>query len=237
MSLLDVDHIDVFYGHARALHGVAIRVAQGEIVCVIGPNGAGKSTLLRAISGLIHPARGTISYDGRRIDGLGPRDIVRLGISQAPEGRRIFSGLSVDENLEVATASWRRRGQSIEKHLSYVFEIFPHLSGRRKQLGWSLSGGEQQMLAIGRALMASPRLLLLDEPSLGLAPVIVKEMFARIQEVNSRGITVLLVEQNAKMAVELADRGYVLENGQVAFEGVRAELMEDVRVKQAYLGG
>src|SRR5262245_28549072 len=237
MALLEIDSLDVSYASARALRGVSIQVEAEEIVCVIGPNGAGKSTLMRSISGLVRPTAGRISYDGKDIHRLNPREIVRLGISHAPEGRRIFPGLSVGENLEVATACWRGRGHPIDKELRYVYEVFPKLYERRRQLGWSMSGGEQQMLAIGRALMARPRILLLDEPSLGLGPMIVSEVFARIREVNSRGTTVLLVEQNARMAVELADRGYLLENGTVVASGNRRELSEDARVKAAYLGG
>jgi branched-chain amino acid transport system ATP-binding protein len=236
MALLEIDELDVSYASARALRGVSIEVGTSEIVCVIGPNGAGKSTLMRTISGLVRPSAGRIRYDGREIQQLSPRDIVRLGISHAPEGRHIFPGLSVSENLEVATACWRPRGHPIQRELEYVYEVFPRLYERRRQLGWSMSGGEQQMLAIGRALMARPKILLLDEPSLGLGPMIVSEVFARIREVNTRGTTVLLVEQNARMAVELADRGYLLENGTVVASGERRQLAEDARVKAAYLG-
>jgi branched-chain amino acid transport system ATP-binding protein len=237
MALLEVDGIDVAYGEIRALHRASLCVDEREIVCVVGPNGAGKSTLMRAISGLIPPIAGSIRYDGRELTRLSPRDIARLGVSHAPEGRRIFPGLTVGENLEVATAPWRRRRESIDRELDYVYDLFPHLRSRRRQLGWSMSGGEQQMLAIGRALMARPRLLLLDEPSLGLGPKIVRDVFSRIREINKRGTAVLLVEQNAKMAVELADRGYLLEFGNVVLEGRRAELRQDARVKAAYLGG
>jgi branched-chain amino acid transport system ATP-binding protein len=237
MALLEVERIDVRYGDVAALHSACLQVADGEIVCVVGPNGAGKSTLMRTISGMIHPVAGSIRYDGRELTRLPPREIVRLGISHAPEGRQIFAGLSVAENLEVATAPWRRRRENVDRELEYVYEIFPHLRARRRQMGWSMSGGEQQMLAIGRALMARPRLLLLDEPSLGLGPKIVREVFTRIREINKRGTAVLLVEQNAKMAVELADRGYLLEFGNVVLEGRRSDLAQDTRVKAAYLGG
>ncbi|MGH7782812.1 MAG: ABC transporter ATP-binding protein [Candidatus Binatia bacterium] len=236
MARLEVKNIDVSYGQARVLRNVSIAAGEGEIVCVIGANGAGKSTLLRAISGLLRVTAGTILYNGANIENRPPRQIVQLGIAHSPEGRRIFAGLTVEENLEVASASWRGLGQSIASDLRHVYEIFPRLEERRRQLGWSMSGGEQQMLAIGRALMAHPRLLLLDEPSLGLAPLIVRDVFNRIREVNRGGTTILLVEQSAKLAVDISDRGYLLENGEVILEGAHMELAADTRVKAAYLG-
>lgn len=235
--MLEVKNIDVFYGEAQALRSVSLTINRGEIVCVIGSNGAGKTTLLKAISGLIPVSKGTIWYEGREIQNLQPRDRVKLGIAHSPEGRRIFPGLTVEENLEVATASWRRRSQAIGDYVESTFAIFPRLKERRRQLGWSLSGGEQQMLAIARALMARPNLLLLDEPSLGLAPLIVRDVFNRIREVNLAGMTILLVEQSAKIAVELSGRGYLLDNGQVVLTDKRDALLADSRVAQTYLGG
>jgi branched-chain amino acid transport system ATP-binding protein len=234
--MLEVEHLMVSYGAAAALRGVSLAMGPGEMVCVIGANGAGKSTLLRAISGLIRPLSGQVRYENRAIQGMEPREIVRLGIGHCPEGRRIFAGLTIEENLEVGTAAWRRLRQRIEPDLKFIFEVFPHLASRRRQLGWSLSGGEQQMLAIGRALMSRPRLLLLDEPSLGLAPIVVRELFARIREINRQGMSILLVEQNARLAVETSTRGYLLENGRVTLAGDREALMADPRVKEAYLG-
>jgi branched-chain amino acid transport system ATP-binding protein len=212
-------------------------VAAGEIVAIVGANGAGKTTTMRTIAGLLRPTRGQVLLEGQRIDGLAPETLVRRGICLVPEGRRIFPGLTVYENLEVATAAWRRRGQSLAPDLERVYALFPRLQERQRQLGWSLSGGEQQMLAIGRALMAHPRLLLLDEPSLGLAPVLVEEVFATIRDVNQRGTTILLVEQNAYQALQLAHRAYVLENGEVQLEGPARELAGNPLVKEAYLGG
>jgi len=203
----------------------------------VGANGAGKSTTMRTIAGLLRPTSGAVVLEGQRIDGLAAETIVRRGICLVPEGRRIFPGLTVYENLEVATAAWRGRGQSLRAELERVYSLFPRLLERERQLGWSLSGGEQQMLAIGRALMARPRLLLLDEPSLGLAPVLVEEVFATIRDINQQGTTVLLVEQNAYQALELAHRAYVLENGEVQLEGSARELAGNPLVKEAYLGG
>jgi branched-chain amino acid transport system ATP-binding protein len=212
-------------------------VEAGEIVAIVGANGAGKTTTMRTIAGLLRPTRGQVLLDGQRIDGVAPETLVRRGLCLVPEGRRIFPGLTVYENLEVATAAWRRRGQSLAPDLDRVYALFPRLQERERQLGWSLSGGEQQMLAIGRALMAHPRLLLLDEPSLGLAPVLVEEVFATIRDINERGTTILLVEQNAYQALQLAHRAYVLENGEVQLEGAARELAGNPLVKEAYLGG
>ncbi len=235
--MLRVDTLDVFYGHIQALKGVSIQVGEGEIVALIGANGAGKTTMLRTISGLLRPAAGQISFRGTRIDGRAVEDIVAAGISHVPEGRRIFPGLTVLENLEIATCTWRGWGQSIAPDLGKVFRLFPRLQERTGQLGWSLSGGEQQMLAIARALMAKSALLLLDEPSLGLAPVLVQELFATIQDINRLGMTVLMVEQNAYLALEMAHRAYVMEHGEIVITDTADRLRENPVVKRSYLGG
>src|SRR6266567_7700469 len=214
MPLLEVDSLDVFYGAIHALKGLSLTVDEGEIVTLIGANGAGKSTTLKTISGLLRPRTGEILFAGERIDGLRPDVVVSLGICQSPEGRRVFSRMSVQENLEMG-AFQRLKSPELTSDYERVFSLFPRLLERRSQLAGTLSGGEQQMLAIGRALMAHPRLLLLDEPSLGLAPVLVEEVFATIRAINERGTTILLVEQNAYQALQLAHRAYVLENGEV----------------------
>jgi branched-chain amino acid transport system ATP-binding protein len=234
--MLDVMELDVFYGAVHALKGVSMRVEQGEIVTLIGANGAGKSTLLRAISGLIPARAGYIAFEKRSISKLAPHEIVGLGISHAPEGRMVFANLSVEVNLELG-AYLRHDRAGIRADRDRVFKLFPRLEERRKQSAGTLSGGEQQMLAIGRALMSSPRLLLLDEPSLGLAPLLVREIFRTIQEINRGGVTVLLVEQNAHMALSIAGRGYVLETGRVRLEDKASALLENAEVKSAYLGG
>jgi branched-chain amino acid transport system ATP-binding protein len=235
--MLEVADIDVRYGSIVALRGVSLRVNEGEIVALIGANGAGKTTCLRAISGLLRPARGSIAFHGARIDATQPEDIVRLGIAHSPEGRRVFPGLTVFENLELGATPWRHRGDSIDADVERVFELFPRLKERRRQLAWSMSGGEQQMLAVGRALMGRPKLLLLDEPSLGLAPIIVEQLFDRIVDINRLGVTILLVEQNAAMALAVATRGYVLETGSVVLEDFTQRLRDHPRVREAYLGG
>ncbi|MBI3091316.1 MAG: ABC transporter ATP-binding protein [Candidatus Tectomicrobia bacterium] len=235
--MLQCEALHVFYGHIEALKGVSFEVREGEIVTLIGANGAGKSTILKTVSGLLRARRGSIAYLGEEIQRCPADEIVRRGIAQAPEGRRVFPGLTVEENLEVATASWRRRGEPYQAELEKVYHLFPALRERRRQLAWSLSGGEQQMLAIGRSLMARPKLLLLDEPSLGLAPMLVQQLFATIGEINRQGVTILLVEQNAFMALRLAHRGYVLENGVITLADEAARLVEDPKVKAAYLGG
>lgn len=237
MSLLSIDSLDVFYGEVQALYNVSLHVEPGEIVALVGANGAGKSTTLRTISGILKPARGEIAFDGQPITGCRPMEIVRRGILHVPEGRRIFPGLTVYENLEVAATPWYRSGMDLQEHLDSVFSLFPALQSRQKQLGWSLSGGEQQMLAIGRALMAKPRLILLDEPSLGLAPNLVTTMFEVIQAINVKGTAILLVEQNAFMALHIANRGYVMENGRIILKDTGKALTENARVKEAYLGG
>jgi branched-chain amino acid transport system ATP-binding protein len=234
--LLEVEGLDVFYGAVHALKGVSIRAEAGEIVTLIGANGAGKTTLLRTLSGLIPPRAGRVRFDGREITRMPAHEIVGLGVSQAPEGRLVFANLSVDDNLELG--AYRRRDRAeIAKDREEAFRMFPRLRERRKQSAGTLSGGEQQMLAIARSLMSRPRLLLLDEPSLGLAPLLVREIFKTIREINLRGVTVLLVEQNAHMALSIARRGYVLETGCVRLEDEAARLLQNEEVKRAYLGG
>jgi branched-chain amino acid transport system ATP-binding protein len=235
--MLKLEQIDVYYGNVQALKQIAFEVNGGEIVTLIGANGAGKSTVLKTISGLIKPRQGTIRYLGESIDKRTVERIVSLGISHVPEGRRIFPGLTVFGNLEVATSSWRKGGEGYQAELRNVFHLFPKLEERKHQLGWSLSGGEQQMLAIGRGLMARPKLLLLDEPSLGLAPKLVQTVFETIQRINKQNVTILLIEQNAYAALQIAGRGYVLENGKVVLSGMARDLAGDEKVKKAYLGG
>nr|WP_216366436.1 ABC transporter ATP-binding protein [Geobacillus sp. BMUD] len=235
-DVLKVDGIDVFYGNIHALKGVSLEVNKGEIVTLIGANGAGKTTLLKTISGLLKPKNGDIVYEGASIAGKAAQWIVKQGISHVPEGRRVFANMTVEENLELG-AFLRKDKDGIQQDFAKVFQLFPRLEERRKQLAGTLSGGEQQMLAIGRALMARPKLLLLDEPSMGLAPLLVKTIFRIIQEINESGTTILLVEQNAHMALSIADRAYVLESGRVVLSGTAAELQASEQVKQAYLGG
>jgi branched-chain amino acid transport system ATP-binding protein len=236
MALLEVEDLHVSYGAIRALHGISFHVEKGEIVTLIGANGAGKSTTLRTISGLLLADRGKILYDGTNITNVGADQIVRMGIVQVPEGRKIFAPLTVRENLEIG-AFTRRDKREIEESMEFVFSIFPRLRERAEQMGGTLSGGEQQMLAVARALMAKPRLLLMDEPSMGLAPILVEEIFNIIQRINQEGVTILLVEQNAHMALSVAHRGYVLETGVIQMEGTAAELRDNPRVREAYLGG
>ncbi len=234
--MLRVEGLDVYYGAVHALKGVTVRAEAGEIVTLIGANGAGKSTLLRAISGLVPARAGSIRFEGRELARVPAHEIVGLGISQSPEGRMVFANLSVEDNLELG--AYRRRDRAgIAADRDEAYRLFPRLLERRKQNAGTLSGGEQQMLAIARALMSRPRLLLLDEPSLGLAPLLVREIFKTIQEINRRGVTVLLVEQNAHMALAVAERGYVLETGRVRLEDRAAALLANDEVRQAYLGG
>jgi branched-chain amino acid transport system ATP-binding protein len=235
--MLDVTGIDVHYGPITALRGVSFHVAEGEIVTLVGANGAGKSTCLRTISGLLRPSTGAIRFLDRPLEQMNVEDIVRLGIAHCPEGRRVFPGLTVLENLELGATPWRHRGDSLAADIERVFELFPRLRDRRQQLAWSMSGGEQQMLAVGRALMGRPKLLLLDEPSLGLAPIVVEQLFERIVAINRLGVTILLVEQNAGVALTVATRGYVLETGEVVLDGPTEELRHHPRVREAYLGG
>lgn len=234
--MLKVNDIDVYYGHIHALKGVSLNVEEGEIVTLIGANGAGKTTLLNTLSGLLRPKNGTIEYMGKSIVGLPAQQIVRDGIIHVPEGRRVFAEMTVEENLLLG-AFLRKDSQQVKKDLEKVYEIFPRLEERKKQQSGTLSGGEQQMLAIGRALMSKPKLLLLDEPSMGLAPILVQTIFEIIQEINNDGTTVLLVEQNAHMALSIADRGYVIETGKVVISGTSKELQESKLVREAYLGG
>jgi branched-chain amino acid transport system ATP-binding protein len=234
-ALLELRDIDVFYGRVQALRGVSMRVASGEIVALIGSNGAGKTTTLRTISGLIRPAKGEVLFGGRAVQRYGAERLARLGIGHAPEGRRLFSRMTVRENLEMGAFARRDRA-GIRADFDRVYTLFPRLRERQAQLAGSLSGGEQQMVAIGRALMTSPSVLLLDEPSLGLAPVLVDAIFEVIKEINAKGTTVLLIEQNARLALQTAARAYVLETGNVVLEGPASELMTSAEVQKAYLG-
>lgn len=234
--MLNLDKINVYYGAIHAIKDISIEVNEGEIVTLIGANGAGKSTTLRTISGLLKPKTGTVKFEGQDITGLPAQGIVSLGISQVPEGRRVFANMTVMENLELG-AYLRSDKKEIKEDLKSVFERFPRLAERRGQLSGTLSGGEQQMLAMGRALMSRPRLLLLDEPSMGLAPLLVKEIFSIIKEINASGTTVLLVEQNANMALSIAHKAYVLETGRIILSGDAKELAASEEVRKAYLGG
>ena len=235
MSLLELQDVEVAYGDLPALRGVSLGVEEGETLSVVGANGAGKTTMLRAISGLLRPRAGRILLDGARLDRMPSHVIVARGVVQVPEGRKIFPGLTVKENLELGSYVAAARGHRRES-LERVLGLFPRLAERQRQAAGTMSGGEQQMLAIGRALMARPRILMLDEPSLGLAPIIVQEIFRIIAEINRLGTTVLLVEQNTRQALSLSRRGYVLENGRIALEGTGAELLGNEHVRRAYLG-
>jgi branched-chain amino acid transport system ATP-binding protein len=233
--MLKIASLDVYYGNIHALKDVSFEVEKGEIISLIGSNGSGKTSTLHAISGLI-PKKGDVIYLGKDIGRMAPEKIVGLGLVQAPEGRRIFANLTVLENLEMGAFTERDKVR-MRANFERVFQSFPRLKERRRQIAGTLSGGEQQMLAIGRALMANPALLLLDEPSMGLAPVLVDEIFSIIKEINAQGVTILLVEQNAYKALSIADRAYVLETGRVSLEGKASDIMADERVKKAYLGG
>ena len=234
--MLKIDTIHVYYGAIHALKGVSLEVKAGEIVTLIGANGAGKSTTLRTVSGLLAPKSGGISFLGENIAGMPAHEIVKHGISQVPEGRRIFAEMSVQENLEMG-AFTRKDKAGVEKDFEIVYNRFPRLKERRKQQAGTLSGGEQQMLAMGRALMSRPKLLLLDEPSMGLAPLLIKEIFSIIEDINREGTTVLLVEQNANMALSIAHRAYVMETGRITLQGAAKELAASEDVRKAYLGG
>jgi branched-chain amino acid transport system ATP-binding protein len=231
---LELEDVHTYYGNIHALKGVSLTVDKGEIVTLIGSNGAGKSTTLRTISGIAPAREGRVMSDGREIQGVPPHEIVGIGIAQAPEGRHVFARMSVFENLQMGAFS--RRGQRLDADIARVFDLFPRLKERRGQKAGTLSGGEQQMLAIGRALMASPIVLLLDEPSMGLSPILTEQIFAIISEINGQGTTVLLVEQNALMALNVANRGYVLQTGQIILADTAANLAANEQVRQAYLG-
>ena len=235
--LLTIENLHIRYGALEALKGVSLFLDQGEIVTVLGANGAGKSTLLRAVSCLLPASEGGIHYLGLPLQRVAPYEVVQRGISHAPEGRKVFSTLTVHENLTLGAFTRRRKKPEVAEARERVFGLFPVLKDRRQQLAGTLSGGEQQMLAIGRALMSAPRVLLLDEPSLGLAPILVDLIFEIIEEINRQGVSILLVEQNARQALALARRGYVLETGRVSAEGSSAELLSDTRIQEAYLGG
>jgi branched-chain amino acid transport system ATP-binding protein len=235
MALLEVNDIHTYYGAIHALKGISAHVDEGEIVTLIGANGAGKSTLLNTISGILRPRQGTIVLEGEPIHELPPHDIVARGVSQAPEGRRVFGRLNVTENLEMGAFA-RKDKEGIRREMERVFVLFPRLKERARQVAGTLSGGEQQMLAIGRSLMANPRLILLDEPSMGLAPILVEAIFDTIREINAQGTTVLLVEQNALMALSVAKRGYVLETGDIVLHDSADALRENEMVRKAYLG-
>ncbi|MCG6916002.1 MAG: ABC transporter ATP-binding protein [Deltaproteobacteria bacterium] len=234
--LLNIENLRVKYGNIEVLHGVTLQVKQGEIVTILGANGAGKSTTLLSISGLVRVAAGTIFFQNSELQKLRAHDIVKLGIAQVPEGRRIFDTLTVQENLNMG-AFVRKDGHQINETREWVYKLFPILKERRQQLAGTLSGGEQQMLAIGRGLMNKPRILLLDEPSLGLAPLLVKAIFQTLDEVNQAGVTILLVEQNARAALKLAHRGYVMEVGRIVLEDTAEALLANPEVQEAYLGG
>jgi branched-chain amino acid transport system ATP-binding protein len=231
--LLDVVDIEVRYGAIRALKGISFHANAGEIVALLGANGAGKTTTQKTVSGMLRPALGTITYQGKRIDGIPAHELINLGICHVPEGRHVFPRMTVEENLEIGAFRFKTIDRA---EIDRVLDLFPRLRERFKQQAGTLSGGEQQMVAIGRALMGRPELLLLDEPSMGLAPLIVKQIFEIIREINSTGVTVLLVEQNAAQALGLADRGYVLQTGELVLEGTGAELLADPRIRAAYLG-
>ncbi|MFJ7927773.1 ABC transporter ATP-binding protein [Peribacillus sp. NPDC096448] len=234
--MLKIEDINVFYGNIQALKGVSMEINEGEIVTLIGANGAGKSTLLKTISGLLKPKQGEVLFEGESIGGKAAQSIVKMGISHVPEGRRVFANMTVAENLELG-AYLRKDKEGINKDMEKVYELFPRLLERIKQQAGTLSGGEQQMLAMGRALMAKPRLLLLDEPSMGLAPLLVKQIFNIIQEISTSGTTILLVEQNANLALSIADRAYVVETGRIVLSGNAEELTSSEEIKMAYLGG
>ena len=237
--MLRLENLSAYYGSIAALKGVSIGVPKGEVVSIIGANGAGKSTLLKAISGLIKNQQGRVLYKGEDIAGLPANKIVALGISQVPEGRQIFAHLTVQDNIDLGAYLYykRRNRREIQERIDHIFKLFPILKRRSKQIAGTLSGGEQQMLAISRAMMGRPELLLLDEPSMGLAPLIVREIFSVIKQLNESGTTILLVEQNAKAALNVADHAFVIETGEIVLEGLARDLMDNPKVKEAYLGG
>ncbi len=234
-EILKVDDIHVYYGSIHAVKGVSFEVNEGEVVTLIGANGAGKSTILNTVSGLLHPKTGSVVFEGRDLKGVAPHKIVEYGLAQVPEGRHIFQQMSVEENLQMG--AYTQPNATVEPGIADVYERFPRLAERRRQIAGTLSGGEQQMLAMGRALMSRPKLLMLDEPSMGLAPILVEQIFDIIRELHSAGTTILLVEQNAQAALSVADRAYVLETGRISLTGTGAELMASDAVRKAYLGG
>ncbi len=234
-EILNVNNITVFYGSIRAIKGISFTVNAGEVVTLIGANGAGKTTTLNTIAGLLHPKSGSVSFMGENLASVSPHSIVSRGLALVPEGRRIFLQMTVEENLEMG--AYTQKKEAVKPLLEQVYEQFPRLKERRRQIGGTLSGGEQQMLAMGRALMSSPKLLMLDEPSMGLAPILVEQIFEIIRTLHRNGTTILLVEQNAQMALSIADRGYVLETGKITLSGTGVELANSENVKKAYLGG
>ena len=234
-EILNVNNIAVFYGSIRAIKGISFTVNAGEVVTLIGANGAGKTTTLNTIAGLLHPKSGSVSFMGENLASVSPHSIVSRGLALVPEGRRIFLQMTVEENLEMG--AYTQKKEAVKPLLAQVYEQFPRLKERRRQIGGTLSGGEQQMLAMGRALMSSPKLLMLDEPSMGLAPILVEQIFEIIRTLHRNGTTILLVEQNAQMALSIADRGYVLETGKITLSGTGVELANSENVKKAYLGG
>ncbi|MEK7207474.1 MAG: ABC transporter ATP-binding protein [Pseudomonadota bacterium] len=236
MTMLEVRNLEVAYGGIRAVKGIDLAVKQGELVCLIGANGAGKSTTLKALCGMLAPAKGNVTYEGTSITGKPSHELVRRGIAHVPEGRGVFGRLTVEENLKLGAYA-RRDHDGVRTDMGRAYELFPRLFERKAQQAGTLSGGEQQMLAIGRALMSRPRLLLLDEPSMGLAPMLVQKIFATIKKIAEEGMTLLLVEQNAKLALEVSDRGYVMESGKIILTDSAAVLLKDPKVQQAYLGG
>lgn len=233
-QILKVDDIHVYYGSIHAVKGVSFEVNEGEVVTLIGANGAGKSTILNTISGLLHPKMGSVLFEGHDLKGVAPHKIVEHGLAQVPEGRHIFQQMTVEENLQMG--AYTQPNSTIEPGIADVYERFPRLKERRRQIAGTLSGGEQQMLAMGRALMSHPKTILMDEPSMGLSPKLVKEIFSIIRKLHEQGITILLVEQNAKMALSIADRAYVLETGRITMEGDAKELLNNEQVRKAYLG-
>jgi branched-chain amino acid transport system ATP-binding protein len=234
MALLELENVHTFYGNIEALKGISLKVEEGEVVTLIGSNGAGKSTTLRSISGLTPPREGSIRFEGREIGETPPQEVVQLGISQSPEGRHCFARMTVRENLDLG--AYLRKDDDVERDLQRVFELFPRLQEREKQKAGTMSGGEQQMLAIGRALMAQPKLLLLDEPSMGIAPILVERIYETIGQINEQGTTILLVEQNANFALSYSKRAYVLETGSIALHDESAKLRDNPDVQKAYLG-
>ena len=234
--MLSIKNVDTYYGEVQALHNVSLEIQKDEIIAIIGSNGAGKTTLMKSIMGLVKPRHGTIEFCGERLDGLSGWDVVKKGVIYIPEGREVFPDMTVLENLEMGAYSKKYSVKELRKKLEHAYELFPRLKERNWQLAGTLSGGEQQMLAVGRGLMSRPKVLMMDEPSLGLAPLVVQGIFDIIREINRQGVTILLIEQNANMALKIADLAYVLETGTITMSGTGAELLADEKVKEAYLG-